>query len=158
MDIVSLKKLQSELMQLEVVEQDQASKIIEAADVPATKNANGMFVDMCKLPADVLENLQTFLLFCKDNMRMLAKERFSSNPTASDTPTVDNILTNSDSQTVLAKANELVPAWVRSGASRSPAKRVSKLPRKQAPRKQTSTLKRPETVDDTTIFLDEESL
>jgi len=154
MDIPQLKKLKAQLMDLEPLEQDEAAKIITAAGVAVTQNNNGMFVDMCQLPGEVVEKLHSFVVFCNDNMQMLSRERFSAPETEQGHLTLSNVLASCESRTVLEHAKLVAPSWMRP-TQQTPQHKQSRAPKKAVSRRQ-PPLKRAEATGEGGGILDEE--
>ena len=49
------------------VEQEEIYRILKTSRAEFSENSNGVFFDVCKLPAETYEKIQQFLEFCKKN-------------------------------------------------------------------------------------------
>jgi hypothetical protein len=56
-----------ELKSLVRGEQEEIYRILYRAKAEYSENSNGVFFDVCKLPADIFEQIQKFMEFCKKN-------------------------------------------------------------------------------------------
>lgn len=64
-----------ELKTLTKGEQEEIYRILYRARAEYSENSNGIFFDVCKLPADVFEQIQKFMEFCRKNrMDFAARE------------------------------------------------------------------------------------
>lgn len=63
----SRRSLLEDIKTLSRVEQEEIYRIIKGSSVEYSENHNGVFFDVCKLPADMYEKIQAFLAFCKKN-------------------------------------------------------------------------------------------
>ena len=67
MDINRLRTLKQEIEGLYENEQKEIFKIIKNNNNKFTNNNNGVFINMNKLDENVIEKLEEFIKFCKDN-------------------------------------------------------------------------------------------
>jgi hypothetical protein len=56
-----------ELKTLARSEQEEIYRILYRANAEYSENSNGVFFDVCKLPADIFQQMQKFMEFCKKN-------------------------------------------------------------------------------------------
>lgn len=62
------------IKQLSKEEQEELYRILKGSDADYSENSNGVFFDVCKLPAHIFERMNQYVEFCKTNMEV-AKER-----------------------------------------------------------------------------------
>jgi hypothetical protein len=55
-------------------EQEEIYRILKESTAEYSENSNGIFFDVCKLPAHVFERMNQYLEFCKKNLEV-AQER-----------------------------------------------------------------------------------
>jgi hypothetical protein len=61
------KHFLDELKGLSKGEQEEVYRILHQARAEYSENSNGIFFDVCKLPAEVFGQLQKFMKFCRKN-------------------------------------------------------------------------------------------
>ncbi len=61
------KRALEELKLLSKVEQEEVLHILQSTSAEFSENSNGVFFDLCKLPADTFTNIQKYLDFCRKN-------------------------------------------------------------------------------------------
>lgn len=61
-----------ELKQLVRGEQEEIYRILAKHKAEFSENSNGVFFDICKLPADVFQEMQKFMEFCRKNRQDFA--------------------------------------------------------------------------------------
>jgi hypothetical protein len=61
------KKVLDEIKLLVKGEQEEIYKILKSGRAEYSENSNGVFFDICKLPAEVFASLKKFLEFCQKN-------------------------------------------------------------------------------------------
>ena len=61
------KSFVEEVKLLTVNEMEEIYRILKGKKAEYSENSNGVFFDASKLPADVFEELQKFMIFCKKN-------------------------------------------------------------------------------------------
>ena len=66
-----LKELREIITELDVCEQVEILKIMEKNKVKYTSNNNGIFINMNKLSTEVLDELDSFIKFVKNNYKKL---------------------------------------------------------------------------------------
>ena len=66
-----LKELREIITELDVCEQVEILKILEKNKVKYTSNNNGIFINMNKLSSEILDELDTFIKFVKNNYKKL---------------------------------------------------------------------------------------
>ena len=72
-NITKLKSLKEKIESLEKTEHQEVLKIIKRYDCKYTENNNGVFINMNKLTDNVIEEIESFLLFSDENNKMLVK-------------------------------------------------------------------------------------
>ena len=55
------------LKQLVKSEQEEVFRILKTTKCEFSENSNGVFFDVCKIPADVFESMKKFMEFCRKN-------------------------------------------------------------------------------------------
>jgi hypothetical protein len=58
------KKVLDDLRILSKSEMEDVYKILKKAKAEYSENSNGVFIDLCKLPADVFAEVQKYMEFC----------------------------------------------------------------------------------------------
>ncbi len=58
------KKLLDEIRTLSKSELEEIYRILKTSKAEFSENSNGVFFDLCKLPADVFEEIKKFIEFC----------------------------------------------------------------------------------------------
>ena len=71
-DYESRKLFLQELSSLSVIEQQEVYRILKESGVEYSENHNGVFFDVCKLPAETYSKMKEFMGFCRKN-----REEFS---------------------------------------------------------------------------------
>ena len=61
-----------ELKQLVKGEQEEIYRILTKNKAEFSENTNGVFFDICKLPAEVFQEMQKFMEFCRKNRQEFA--------------------------------------------------------------------------------------
>lgn len=61
------KRFLEELKSLVKGEQEEIYRILKSSRAECSENSNGVFFDVCKLPADAFEKMKKFLEFCRKN-------------------------------------------------------------------------------------------
>ncbi len=56
-----------ELKTLTRAEQEEIYRILYRARAEYSENSNGIFFDVCKIPAEIFEQMQKFIEFCRKN-------------------------------------------------------------------------------------------
>ena len=64
-----LKDLRNTISYLEVCEQTEILKIIDKNNIKFTENKNGVFINMNKLTEKVIEDIEAFIVFVKNNYK-----------------------------------------------------------------------------------------
>lgn len=64
-----LKELRNTISNLEVCEQSEILKIIDKNNIKFTENKNGVFINMNKLTDKVIEDIDAFIVFVKNNYK-----------------------------------------------------------------------------------------
>ena len=72
-NITKLKSLKEKIESLEKTEHQEVLKIIKKYECKYTENNNGVFINMNKLTDNVIEEIQSFLVFSDENNKMLVK-------------------------------------------------------------------------------------
>ena len=72
-NITKLKSLKEKIESLEKTEHQEVLKIIKRYDCKYTENNNGVFINMNKLTDNVIEEIESFLVFSDENNKMLVK-------------------------------------------------------------------------------------
>tara|TARA_Y100000022_G_C12907290_1_gene221191 strand:- start:1 stop:246 length:246 start_codon:yes stop_codon:yes gene_type:complete len=72
-NITKLKSLKEKIELLEKTELQEILKIIKRYDCKYTENNNGVFINMNKLTDNVIEEIESFLVFSDENNKMLVK-------------------------------------------------------------------------------------
>ena len=72
-NITKLKSLKEKIESLEKTEHQEVLKIIKKYECKYTENNNGVFINMNKLTDNVIEEIESFLLFSDENNKMLVK-------------------------------------------------------------------------------------
>jgi len=65
--VEKLKLLKKEIESLQENEHLEILKIINKSSIKYSENKNGIFVNMNRLPDNIIEEIQSFLKFCKSN-------------------------------------------------------------------------------------------
>lgn len=65
--VEKLKLLKKEIESLQENEHLEILKIINKSSIKYSENKNGIFVNMNRLPDNIIEEIQSFLNFCKSN-------------------------------------------------------------------------------------------
>ena len=52
---------------ISAIEQQEIYRILKESGVEYSENHNGVFFDICKLPADIYAKMKEFMEFCKKN-------------------------------------------------------------------------------------------
>jgi hypothetical protein len=73
MDPDKHKKLVSEIHVLSQVEIEEIFRIIHESKCDYTKNNNGIFINLARLPADILEQIEKYVRFCNASKQELTK-------------------------------------------------------------------------------------
>ena len=73
-NITKLKSLKEKGIELEKTEHQEILKIIKRYECKYTENNNGVFINMNKLTDNVIEEIESFLVFSDENNKMLVKE------------------------------------------------------------------------------------
>jgi|LauGreDrversion4_2_1035121.scaffolds.fasta_scaffold2221264_1 hypothetical protein len=60
------------LKQLVKSEQEELFRILKNTKCEFSENSNGVFFDVCKVPADVFESMKKFMDFCRKNRQEFA--------------------------------------------------------------------------------------
>jgi len=66
-DYESRKLFLQELKVISAIEQQEIYRILKESGVEYSENHNGVFFDICKLPADIYAKMKEFMEFCKKN-------------------------------------------------------------------------------------------
>ena len=72
-NITKLKSLKEKIESLEKTEHQEILKIIKRYECKYTENNNGVFINMNKLTDNVIEEIESFLVFSDENNKMLVK-------------------------------------------------------------------------------------
>jgi|TARA_B100001093_G_scaffold504337_1_gene560036 hypothetical protein len=72
-NITKLKSLKEKIESLEKTEHQEVLKIIKKYECKYTENNNGVFINMNKLTDNVIEEIESFLVFSDENNKMLVK-------------------------------------------------------------------------------------
>lgn len=72
-NITKLKSLKEKIELLEKTEHQEILKIIKRYECKYTENNNGVFINMNKLTDNVIEEIESFLVFSDENNKMLVK-------------------------------------------------------------------------------------
>ena len=70
-----LKDMRKEINNLNENEHIEILNIIKLDGLKYTENNNGVFVNMKKLSTETLEQINTFICFCKENYNILNKDK-----------------------------------------------------------------------------------
>ena len=70
-NINKLKSLKEKIETLDDPEQQEIMKIIKKYNCKFTENNNGVFINMNKLSTNVINEIDTFLIFSEQNNKML---------------------------------------------------------------------------------------
>jgi hypothetical protein len=71
-DYESRKLFLQELKTLSTIEQQEIYRILKESGLDYSENHNGVFFDICKLPADIYSKMKEFMEFCKRNREEFA--------------------------------------------------------------------------------------
>jgi hypothetical protein len=66
-DYESRKTFLQELKAISTIEQQEIYRILKESGVEYSENHNGVFFDICKLPADIYAKMKEFMDFCRKN-------------------------------------------------------------------------------------------
>jgi hypothetical protein len=66
-DYESRKLFLQELKEISAIEQQEIHRILKESGVEYSENHNGVFFDVCKLPAEIYAKMKEFMQFCKKN-------------------------------------------------------------------------------------------
>ena len=66
-DYESRKTFLQELKDISTIEQQEIYRILKESGVEYSENHNGVFFDICKLPADIYAKMKEFMDFCRKN-------------------------------------------------------------------------------------------
>ena len=72
-NITKLKSLKEKIELLEKTEHQEILKIIKRYECKYTENNNGVFINMNKLTDNVIEEIESFLVFSDENNKMLVR-------------------------------------------------------------------------------------
>ena len=67
--IKRLKDLRDVITDLDICEQSEILKILEKNKVKYTSNNNGIFINMSKLSCNILDDIDSFIIFVNNNYK-----------------------------------------------------------------------------------------
>ena len=70
-NINKLKSLKEKIESLDKTEHHEILKIIKKYECKFTENNNGVFINMNKLTSNVIDEIESFLVFSMENNKML---------------------------------------------------------------------------------------
>jgi len=70
-NINKLKSLKEKIESLDKTEHQEVLKIIKKYECKFTENNNGVFINMNKLSKNVINEIESFLIFSEENNKML---------------------------------------------------------------------------------------
>lgn len=71
-DYESRKVFLQELKALSPIEQQEIYRILKESGLEYSENHNGVFFDVCKLPAEIYAKMKEFMEFCQKNREEFA--------------------------------------------------------------------------------------
>lgn len=66
------KRFLDELKTLVKNEQEEIYRILKTSRAECSENSNGVFFDVCKLPAETFDAMKKFMAFCRKNREEFA--------------------------------------------------------------------------------------
>jgi hypothetical protein len=72
-DYTRLNKLKNDICKLQECEYIEIITILEKNNIKYTKNKNGYFINLTKMPENIIKEIEEFIVFVKNNLQKLNK-------------------------------------------------------------------------------------
>jgi hypothetical protein len=142
-DAAALRKLADSVAQMDASGHEELARLVAAHDVPYTRNSNGMFVDMCGLPARLVKAMQDFVSFSAFSRQPSPPRPATPAPSMTQPPPVQVVATvaRADSSPVIEAARVLLGRQAGGDDRGAPA--ADRRPRRYAPVRRMVAPRRP---------------
>ena len=70
-DYTRLNKLKDDICNLQEYEYIEIITILEKNNIKYTKNKNGYFINLTKMPENIIKEIEEFIIFVKSNLQKL---------------------------------------------------------------------------------------